>query len=143
MQFKYVFFLIPVFFLAVFTRPLLADDYEFNKMEKSFKNFLTCELTRTNAVNHFKGKPFTITMIDLFDIQEESGLTIVTGAVNCFVENKQEFLYVAVGTKKILGKMQVVYLTFRKQDFSILATELIRYPYKERCPWSQYWIDLD
>lgn len=120
-----------------------AEEFEFNQMNNSFKNFIRCELTRTSAVNPFKGKAFEITMIDLFDIQEESDLKIVTGAVQCFVDKKHQRLYVAVGLKEILGKTQVVCFTMRHNDFSILATELMRYPYKERCPWSEYWVDLD
>ncbi|MCP4021959.1 MAG: hypothetical protein GY729_08965 [Desulfobacteraceae bacterium] len=109
----------------------------------SFKNFIKCELTRTGATNHFNGKPFTITMIDLFDIQTESGLKIVTGAVKCFVINKHITLFAAVGIKQIMDKDEVNYYVIRKKDFSILATELLKYPYKERCPWTQYWIDID
>lgn len=122
---------------------VLADEYEFVQMENSFKNFVSCELTRTNATNHFKGKPFKITMIDLFDIKYESDLTIVTGAVECFVVQKHKTLYVAVGIKEIMATKQVVYYKIADKDFSILATQLIKYPYKERCKWSQYWIDLD
>lgn len=122
---------------------LWASEYEFNKVEQSFKNFVTCELTRTNAVNHFKGSPFKITMIDLFDYRNESGITIITGAVDCFVNNSHKTLYVAVGLKEILDKEQVLYYVIRKSDFSILATELFNYPYKERCKWVQYWLDTD
>jgi hypothetical protein len=129
--------------LVLLLNPLLADDYAFNVMNKSLTNFITCELTRTNAKNYFKGKSFKITMIDLFDIQQESDLTIVTCAIDCFVENSHQILYAAVGVKEILGKKQVLYLTIRPKDFSILATELIRFPYKERCPWTQYWVDID
>jgi hypothetical protein len=128
----------------LFIHPLLfADEYEFKQVEASFKNFIKCELTRTDAVNHFNGRAFTITMIDLFDIQDESDMKIITGAVQCFVENKYQTLYAAVGLKKILEKQQVVYYTIRHTDFSILATELYQYPYKERCKWSAYWINID
>ncbi|MBA3011153.1 MAG: hypothetical protein KKF12_14130 [Proteobacteria bacterium] len=122
---------------------LLAQDNEFTKYEMSFKNFLTCELTRTDARNHFKGKSFKITMIDLFDIQRESGMVIVTGAVQCFVEDRYQTLYAALGVETIIDKEKVSYYTVRESDFSILATELIRFPYKERCPWSRYWVDTD
>lgn len=122
---------------------IMADDVDFIKMEMSFKNFMRCELTRTDADNHFKGKAFSITMIDLFDIQLESDMKIITGAVECFVEDKHVTLYAAVGLKDILEKEQVLYYVIRKKDFSILATELIKFPYKERCKWTQYWIDLD
>ena len=128
------------FFLS---KPLIADDFEFNQLEMSFKNFMKCELTRTGATHHFAGKPFKITMIDLFDIQNESDLKIITGAVECFVVDKHLTLYAAVGVKTILGSEQVVYYTIRNKDFAILATELIKFPYKERCKWSQYWIDID
>ncbi len=131
------------FFIFASNSMIAADEFDFNRVEMSFKNFMTCELTRTDATDHFNGKPFKVTMIDLFDIQRESDLKIVTGAIECFVVDSHLTLYAAVGLKSILGKEQVVYYTIRKKDFSILATELIKYPYKERCKWSQYWIDVD
>ncbi len=139
---------IKIFFFALLSglllfTPLNADEFEFARLEMSFKNFIQCELTRTQAVNHFKGKPFTITMIDFFDVQNESDIEIITGAVQCIVVDKQITLYAAVGLKTIKDTKQVHYYTIRSNDFSILATELIKYPYKERCKWSQYWIDTD
>jgi len=139
---------IAILFFLIFSTVFLswnsyADDSGFNEVEMSFKNFITCELTRTDAVNHFKGKPFTITMIDLFDVQFESDIRIVTGAVECFVDDQYITLYAAVGITKILEKEQVSYYTIRDQDFFILATDLIRFPYKERCKWTQYWVDID
>ncbi|MCP4672666.1 MAG: hypothetical protein GY857_15330, partial [Desulfobacula sp.] len=89
------------------------------------------------------GKAFKITMIDFFDVQIESDMEIVTGAVQCFVVDKHITLYAAVGLKTIKDTKQVLYYTIRKRDFSILATELLKYPYKERCKWSQYWVDID
>jgi len=136
--------LIPIFLLLVFPSHLLqADAFEFTMWEKRFRNFITCELTRTQAENHFNGRAFKITMIDLFDIQTESDLKIVTGAVQCFVGEKHHTLYAAVGIKSILEKDQVVYYTIRKSPFTVLATELMKYPYQERCKWSEYWIDID
>ncbi|MCP3944487.1 MAG: hypothetical protein GY710_23820 [Desulfobacteraceae bacterium] len=122
---------------------LFAQGDEFTKYEMSFKNFLTCELTRTGAINHFEGKAFKITMIDLFSIQRESGMVILTGAVRCAVEGRYFVLYAALGVEAILDKEKVSYYTIRKKDFSILVTGLIRFPYKERCPWSRYWVDTD
>lgn len=132
-----------IFTIVFFPWNSYADDSDFSEMEMSFKNFITCELTRTEAMNPFNGKPFKITMIDLFDVQMESDLQIVTGAVQCFVEDQSLTLYVAVGITKLLEKEQVSYYTIRDKDFSILATELFRFPYKERCKWSQYWVDID
>ena len=129
--------------IILVTRGAAASDLEFITMERSFKNFITCELTRTNATNYFKGKSFEITMIDMFTAQPESGMTILTGSVECFVDNTHKNLYAAVGLKTVMGSRQVLYLTIRHKDFSILATELIRYPYKERCKWAPYWIDTD
>ncbi len=140
---KVIFPIYTAFFIFISNNFAAADEFEFTQMEMSFKNFMTCELTRTDATDHFNGKHFSITMIDLFDIQHESDLKIVTGAVQCFVVDKHLTLYAAVGLKSILGKEQVVYYTIRHKDFSILATELIKYPYKERCKWSQYWVDTD
>jgi hypothetical protein len=91
----------------------------------------------------FDKKPFKITMIDLFDVQTESDITIITGAVECFVVDRSQTLYAALGLKSILGKEEVVYFTIRHEDFSILATQLMRFPYKERCKFTQYRIDLD
>jgi len=116
---------------------------EFTKYNDSFKNFITCELTRTDAVDHFKGEPFTITMVKLHTVANESGLTILTGAVQCHVKDRYVTLYPAVGVETVVDKDQVSYYTIRKEPFSILASELYKYPYNERCPWSRYWIDLD
>lgn len=120
-----------------------ADEFDYGEVEMSFKNFIRCELTRTDAQNHFGGKPFKITMIDLFDVKRESDLKIVTGAIECFVVDRHLTLYAAVGLKNIMETQQVLYYTIRDRDFHILATELIKYPYKERCKWSRYWIDID
>ena len=122
---------------------ILADTDDFTRYEMSFKNFLTCELTRTGGVDHFRGKAFKISMIDLFSLQRESDMVIITGAVQCVVEGSYQVLYVALGVETIMDKEQVSYYTVRKNDFSILATELMQFPYKERCPWSRYWVDLD
>lgn len=120
-----------------------AETLDYERTRMSFVNFVRCELTRTNAKNHFNGKPFEITMINLFDVIQEGELLILTGAVDCFVEKKHEILYVAVGVKTLMANEKVSYFVVRKEDFSILATELMKYPYKERCGWSQYWIDVD
>ena len=120
-----------------------ADTLEFARYEMSFKNFISCELSRTNAIHYFKGKTFKITMIDLFGLQRESDMVIVTGAIGCVVEGRYQILYAAVGVETIIDKEQVSYYTVREKDFSILATELMRFPYKERCPWSGYWVDSD
>ncbi|MCP4117328.1 MAG: hypothetical protein GY737_18420 [Desulfobacteraceae bacterium] len=117
------------------------SDYERTRM--SFTNFVRCELTRTNANNYFNGKSFEITMINLYGVRQEGDIQVVTGAVDCFVEKKHELLYVAAGVTSLIGHEKVSYFVVRKHDFSILATELMKYPYKERCAWSQYWIDID
>ncbi len=129
--------------LLVLPTSLLSETNDFSRYEKSFKNFLTCELTRTGATDHFKGNTFKITMIDLFDIQREGDMIIITGAVRCAIDDRFQILYAALGVESILEKEQVTYYTVRKNDFSILATELIKFPYKERCPWSPYWVDTD
>ena len=131
-----------VFFLGLPTTVLAAGD-EFERYQAEFKNFITCELTRTDATDHFKGQPFKITMINLHHIAKESGLTILTGAVQCQVKGKYVTLYPAVGVETLVDKEQVTYYVIRDKDFSILASELYRYPYQERCPWARYWIKLD
>ncbi|WDP93416.1 MAG: hypothetical protein HUN04_26335 [Desulfobacter sp.] len=125
------------------TGPVKAEDNEYDKYAAGFKNFITCELTRTDAADHFKGKPFTITMVSLHDIRPESGMKILCGAVQCFVDGGYRTLYVAVGVEPVAGREKVSYYTIRKKTFSILASELFRFPYMERCPWTRYWIDLD
>ena len=139
-------FIFPLFILVLsifIATGLPAGEYEYRVVEKQFQNFITCEMTRTDAVNHFKGKPFQITMIDLYSVQRESGVLICTGAVQCAVDESYQTLYAAVGIREIFGTEQVVYYTIRKKDFRILLTELARSPYKERCPWSEFWIDTD
>jgi hypothetical protein len=117
------------------------SDYERTRM--SFSNFVRCELTRTNAINYFNGKSFEITMVNMYDAKKEGDILIVTGAIDCFVEKKHVLLYTAVGVKTLISHEKISYFVVRKHDFSILATELMHYPYKERCAWSQYWIDID
>ena len=122
---------------------IFASDAEFNERKACFENFIRCELTRTSAKNYFEGKPFTISMVNFFDIKKEGDILIFTGAVECWVSEEHLKLFVAVGIKEIFEKKKVSYLIIRKKNFSILATELMNYPYKERCDWSQYWVDID
>lgn len=130
-------------FLLLLSGALMAKDQEFTRYERGFKNFLTCELTRTDAQDHFQGKPFKITMIQLFDIQREGEMVILTGAIQCFVADRYQTLFPALGVNHVLDREKVSYYTLRPRDFSILATELFQFPYKERCPWAQYWVELD
>ena len=137
-------------FLSVFLFVFLASaglaraaEDRFSRYETGFKNFLTCELTRIGPTAYFKGKSVDITMIDVYDVRTESDLVIVTGAVQCFVEGTYKTLYAALGVKAIMDTDKVVYFTIRPKDFSILATELMRYPYKERCGWSRYRVDIN
>jgi len=132
-----------VLYLMFFCSATLWASDGYAKYEAGFKNFLTCELTRTDAVDHFKGKEFTITMINLHGVQKESDLTILTGAVQFFLGEKYQTLYVAIGVETLVDKEVVSYFIIRKNKFSILATELIKFIYQERCPWSRYWVDLD
>lgn len=117
-----------------------GQDQAFYELKAGFKNFIQCELTRTDAENHFKGKAFAVAMVNLFNVTKELDITVLTGAVKCDVQGQYRTLYVAIGLRELKGKKVVSYYTIRHEDFRILATELIRYPYKERCPWSQYWI---
>lgn len=117
-----------------------AAGQAFYELEAGFKNFIQCELTRTDAEKHFKGKNFTVIMVNLFNVTRELDLTILTGTVKCDVQGQYRTLYVAMGLRDLKGKRVVSYFTIRHKDFRILATELIRYPYKERCPWARYWI---
>ncbi len=137
-------------YLFVFLSVFLAsaglargDEAQFRRYEMGFKNFVTCELTRIGPTSYFKGKSVDITMIDVYEVRTESDLVIITGAVQCFVEDTYKTLYGAVGVKTIMGTEKVVYFTIRSKDFSILATELMRYPYKERCGWSRYRVDIN
>lgn len=127
--------------------PVTASGDEFARLEAGFKNFLTCELTRTQAPDLYrdllKGQPAKVTMVNLHSVQQELGITILTGAVQCFAGAKYYTLYAVVGIQTLEDKEAVSYFTLRKEKFSILATELIRFPYMERCPWTRYWIKLD
>jgi hypothetical protein len=128
-----------IFFLTV-PGSVCNADQQFQDLKAGFKNFIQCELTRTDAENHFKGNAFSVAMVNLFNVTTELDITILTGAVKCDVQGKYRTLYVAVGLRELKGKKVVSYFTARHKDFRILATELMRYPYKERCPWARYWI---
>jgi hypothetical protein len=99
--------------------PSGAGSSEFSHYEMGFKNFVTCELTRTDATSHFKGQPFTITMIDLFSIRQESDLVILSGAVQCFIQDHYQTLYIALGIQRILDRETVSYYVVKKKNFSI------------------------
>ncbi|MCG8549086.1 MAG: hypothetical protein MI799_01640 [Desulfobacterales bacterium] len=118
-----------------------GQDEAFYELKAGFKNFIECELTRTDAENHFKGKPFAVAMVNLFNVTKELDISILTGTVKCDVQGEYRTLYVAIGLRKLKGKRVVSYFIVRHKDFRILATELMRHPYKERCPWSRYWIN--
>jgi len=70
-------------------------------------------------------------------------MLIVTGVLECWVVKHHEKLFFAIGVKKVLGHEKVSYFLNRKKDFSILASQLAGYPYKERCAWTQYWVDTE
>lgn len=135
-------FILSALILALFNT-CHAEESDYEKTRMSFTNFVRCELTRTNAPNFFNGKPFEITMVNMYDVKQEGDIQIITGAIDCFVEKKHEPLYLALGVKTLMGQEKVSFFVVKKDDFSILATELMKYPYKERCAWSQYWIDID
>jgi hypothetical protein len=135
--------LIVLLLTALLFSEAAASGDDFERYKASFKNFVTCELTRTDATDHFKGAPFTITMVSLHSVTRESGLTILKGAVKCHVKDRYVTLYPAIGVETVVDKKQVTYYTIRREDFSILASELFRFPYNERCPWTRYWINLD
>ncbi|MCG8564762.1 MAG: hypothetical protein MI747_06735 [Desulfobacterales bacterium] len=125
------------------TAPVFAEGEELGQYEMPFKNFVTCELTRNGAKSPFKGKPFTIVSLDLYSVARELDLTVVTGAVHCFVKGDYKTLYVAAGVRKVVDRERVQYFLVRHKDFNILGTELMRYPYKQRCTWNRYWVNTD
>lgn len=134
-------YLTVLFFWVIPAHSSEEDGYEKTRM--CYENFMKCELTRTDADDHFDGKPFKIVMINMFNVVREGDIVIITGAVNCWVVDKYESLFVALGVRSILNHEQVSYYVVRKKDFSIIGTELMNYPYKERCQWIQYWLDLN
>ncbi len=138
-----LFFCIIVFSLCVFIciGHGFANENDYQGMNMKFNNFLQCELTRVGAPDYFNGKSFKITAINLFDVKKEGDLTIVTGIVKCWVVNRFETLFAAVGVKQLFGHEKVYYLFIQKHDFSVLATQLEKYPYKDRCAWSRYSLD--
>jgi len=139
-----LFFHIIVSFLCIFICKgiCFSADADYQGMNMKFSNFLQCELTRVGAPDYFNGKSFKITAINLFDVKKEGDLTIVTGIVKCWVVNRFETLFAAVGVKRLLGHEKVYYLLIKKHDFSVLATQLEKYPYKNRCAWSRYQMDV-
>ncbi|MFO7752488.1 MAG: hypothetical protein R6V41_05145 [Desulfobacteraceae bacterium] len=135
--------LLCMFFLGSPFPEAAADEQEYRGARLRFENFIRCELTRTGAEDYFNGKSFEINMINLFDVRQEGDINIFTGAFKCWVENGYRTRYAAIGVEELYGRKKVSYFVVRKKDFKILATELMNFPYKERCPWSRYWIDTD
>ncbi len=136
-------FILLAFLVLSYFSLALADEDEYEKNNMSFKNFIQCEFTRTDAIDYFNNKPFKIAMVNMYSAVHEGDLLIITGAVKFWVVNQYKTLFVAVGVKELFGYTKVSYFLVRKNDFSILGTELMNFPYKERCPWTQYWIDVD
>ena len=132
-----------VLFLPGTALKVSAGEQEYRGATLRFENFIRCELTRTGAEDYFGGDPFEINMVNLFDVRREGDIRIFTGAFKCWVKEGYRTRYAAVGVEELYGKEKVSYFVVRKQDFSILATELMNFPYKERCPWTRYWIDTD
>ncbi|WP_242637406.1 hypothetical protein [Desulfobacter hydrogenophilus] len=132
-----------IFILFLMVAATGRSEQGFYELKAGFGNFIQCELTRTDAENYFKGKNFAVAMVNLFNVTQELDITILTGTVKCDVQGQYRTLYVAMGLRELKGKTVVSYFTIRHKDFRILATELLRYPYKERCPWAQYWISPD
>ena len=121
--------------------PLQAGEIEFARIEGCFKNFFHCEMARKDGDVYFDKKPFEIVETHVSDIRQEGDLLIVAGTVTCWVEKKHQILYSALGIRKILEHEQVRYMTTRQEDFSILASEITRFPYKRGCPWVQFWLN--
>ncbi len=128
--------------LSFFKGVGFSYDGKYAETKMSFENFVRCELTRNDAPDYFNGKPFKIIEINMYDVRTEGDVLIVSGIVKCWVVKEFKTLFVTIGVKKLLGHNKVYYLLIKKHDFSVLATQLEKYPYKEQCPWAQYWIDL-
>ncbi len=112
----------------------------------SFKIFIVCELTRTNAENYyFKGKIHKIDIINMHDIRNEGNIKIITGAAKCFeiISQKSQTLFVTIGIKKILENEKVLYFLAKKENAPVFLIELAENPYNERCLWTQYWINTN
>ncbi|MFH1154503.1 MAG: hypothetical protein V1793_11875 [Pseudomonadota bacterium] len=118
-----------------------AGEVEFGKIQSCFRNFFTCEMARSDADVYFDKKPFDIVSTHVSDVRTEGGLLVVTGTVTCWVAKKNETLFAALGIRTIMGHELVSYMTVRNQGFSILASELARFPYKPGCLWIQYWVN--
>ena len=138
------FFCIIIFFFCFFICKGVgfSNETDYRGTNMRFSNFLRCELTRVDAPDYFNGQPFKITEINMFDVKNEGDLKIITGTVKCWVVNRFETLFAAVGVKQLLGHEKVYYLLIKKHDFSVLATQLEKYPYKERCAWLRYSMDV-
>ncbi len=120
-----------------------GESSAFERHRVSFENFMTCELTRLTAPHPFDGKPFDIIMASVFDIRKESGIVIVTGAVTCDVQGEFKTLHVVAGLRTIMGKEHISFYVARPEHFTLLATQLMRFPYKDRCTWSRYRVPLN
>lgn len=120
-----------------------CSEADFKKISDCFANFITCEFTRNDSPGYFEGKPFKITSTTVFDAVTEGDLLIVTGTVTCWVEKQHQILYAVVGVQKVAGYDRVTCLVVRNTDFAILASSLAGYPYKARCGWDRYRVDLE
>ena len=116
----------------------LAGDVEFREIQHCFRNFMDCEMHRTDSNVYFEGKSFEIVDSHVADARQEGDLLVVTGTVTCWVEKKPRVLFAVLGIRTIMGHRQVGFVVIRDQDFSIPASELLQSPYKRECPWIRF-----
>ncbi len=135
--------MVGVLFVLLSVLPVFSDEFEFRGVEHAFKNFVRCELTGKEAEKYMNGQSFTVAAIHLYDVKKEGDLSIVTGSADCWVKDRYVKLYAAVGVKELYDKKKVYCFVTREENFSIIATELLNYPYRNGCPWTRYWLDTD
>ena len=135
-----------IILFIMFVNTLFCNEFEYQKAKMSFKNFIECELTRTDTENYYsKEKIHKIDIINMHDIRNEGNIKIITGAAKYFevISQKSQTLFVTIGIKKILGHEKVLYFLAKKENDPVFLIELAENPYNERCLWTQYWINTN
>lgn len=135
-----LFFLLSVFYIT----PVFVHAGEFGKVNDSFDNFIKCELKTSLMDKYFGGEPYEIEYIRLYTVNVEGDITVLTGAVKCTISEKNSVsekkivLYLAAGLIELLGNKEISYFYSSKVDFRILATGVMKFPYKGDCKWQEF-----
>lgn len=129
--------ILAVLVLIIMGTSVLPAD-ELDEMENRFENFVRCEINRSLSKMYFGEEGYEIEYIRLYSVSPEGNIRVVKGVASCNVNHKRIKLYLAAGLTKLIGREEVSYFFSAREDFRILATGLMKFPYTGDCGWHEF-----